>query len=182
MELWVAGAKSEIYRGLSHEALITCRRNLNMQQDPSCSEARILSLEPSKHLKQGNGLTIFRRFHLCHFWFYPDVLCQQHSRRSLPSKSFHLSQEIWGQWQLKLSSFHILKCPLSLTVNPRRQRQDLAYQYFLSTKHHASHTAAFPQARLEPRSAWLQNILLTNAGSQALNCILRLWISFPPPF
>jgi len=28
MELCVAGAKSEIYGGLSHEALITCRRNL----------------------------------------------------------------------------------------------------------------------------------------------------------
>lgn len=27
-ELCVAGAKSEIYRGLSHAALITCRRNL----------------------------------------------------------------------------------------------------------------------------------------------------------
>lgn len=147
MELCVAGAKSEIYRGLSHAALITCRRNLKN----TLLRSKDFSLGAIKSPKAGEWPDCIPQVSFVPFLISPWRALSTAFMQVPAIQNFHLSQEIRGQWWLKWSSFHILKFPLYLIANPRRQRQDLVYQYFLSTKHNANHTAAFPQARLEPQ-------------------------------
>lgn len=106
------------------------------------SNTRILSSEPL-NIKQENGMIIFCKFLLCHFWSDPWYVLW------LIFMKVPATQELsFIPWYLMtiINKVIIIISSTEMTwhLSPQRQRQGLVCQCFLSTNYNAKHTAAFP--------------------------------------